>query len=59
MNGTVVLYLIVLATISAVMLLLPDMSPRRYFFAITVPAGFRESEAGRASLHRYYRWVWA
>src|SRR5262249_46557664 len=42
----------------AVMLLLPHISPRRYFFAITVPAGFRSTEGGRASLRRSYRWVW-
>jgi uncharacterized membrane protein len=59
MNGTVALYLVVLALAGAVMLLLPDISPRRYFFAITVPEGFRASDAGRASLRRYYAWVWA
>jgi uncharacterized membrane protein len=59
MNGTVAFALVLLALTGAVMLLLPDISPRRYFFAITVPAGFRTSDAGRASLRRYYRWVGA
>jgi len=39
---------------AAVMLLIPHMSPRRYFFAITVPPGFRSSAAGRTSLRHYY-----
>jgi uncharacterized membrane protein len=54
MNVAVAFYLLVLAMSGAVMLLLPDISPRRYFFAITVPSGFRTSEPGRASLRRYY-----
>ena len=39
------------------MLLVPHFSPRRYFFAITVPPGFRTSEPGRAALRRYHWWV--
>jgi uncharacterized membrane protein len=39
------------------MLLLPHVSPRRFFFAITVPPGFRESPGAQASLRRYHLWV--
>jgi len=39
------------------MLLMPRISPRRFFFAITVPPGFRETAAARASLRRYHLWV--
>jgi uncharacterized membrane protein len=59
MSGAIVFYLLILAMSGAVMLLLPDISPRTYLFAITVPAGFRSSDVGRASLRRYYRWVCA
>ncbi len=36
------------------MLLLPHLSARGYWFGITVPPGFRSSDAGRAALHRYH-----
>lgn len=36
------------------MLLLPHFSPRRYWFAITVPPEFRSTDAARAALHRYH-----
>ncbi len=45
--------------VGAVILLLPHFAPRQYFFAVTVPAGFRDSEAARASLRRYYTWACA
>ena len=46
-------FLLAEAATGAAMLLLPHFSPRRFFFAITVPAGFRSSADGRASLRRY------
>ena len=36
------------------MLLLPHFSPRRYWFAITVPPEFRSTDAARAAIHRYH-----
>ena len=39
------------------MLLMPHFSSPRYLFAVTVPAGFRASEPGRAALRRYHWWV--
>jgi uncharacterized membrane protein len=59
MTGIVAFYLLALAMAGAVAFVLPQISPRRYFFAITVPPGFRWSDAGRASVRRYYQWVWA
>lgn len=38
----------------AVMFLLPHLSPRRYFFAITVAPGFPSSEGGRTILRAYH-----
>jgi len=40
---------------SAAMLMLPHLSPRQYFFAVTVPAGFARTETGR-SISRLYHW---
>jgi uncharacterized membrane protein len=57
-EGSVFIYLVE-ALAGAVILLLPHFAPRQYFFAVTVPAGFRDSEAGRASLRRYYTWACA
>jgi uncharacterized membrane protein len=54
MNNDLPVSLLVAAFTGAVMLLLPHISPRRYFFAITVPPGFPSSPAGRTSLRRYY-----
>ncbi len=39
------------------MLLVPHFSSPRYLFAVTVPAGFRASEPGRAAIRRYHWWV--
>src|ERR1035438_8970575 len=47
MNNDLPVSLLVAAFTGAVMLLLPHISPRRYFFAITVPQGFPSSPAGR------------
>lgn len=46
--------LLIAAFSGALMLLVPHISPLRYFFAITVPAGFHTTAPGRASLRRYY-----
>jgi len=54
MNNDLPFSLLMAAFVGALMLLLPHISPRRYFFAITVPPGFHSSDAGRTSLHRYY-----
>jgi uncharacterized membrane protein len=54
MNNDLPFSLLMTAFMGAVMLLVPHISPRRYFFAITVPPGFRSSDAARASLRRYY-----
>ncbi len=54
MNNDLPVSLLIAAFSGALMLLIPHISPRRYFFAITVPAGFRSSVAARNSLHRYY-----
>jgi uncharacterized membrane protein len=37
----------------AMMLALPHLSPRRYFFAVTVPPDFRETEPAQDALRRY------
>jgi uncharacterized membrane protein len=54
MNNDLPISLLIAAFAGAVMLLIPHISPRRYFFAITVPPGFRSSDAGHNSLRRYY-----
>ena len=54
MNNDLPISLLLAAFTGALMLLMPHISPRRYFFAITVPANFRSSDAGRTSLRRYY-----
>jgi uncharacterized membrane protein len=54
MNNDLPVSLLIAAFTGALMLLLPHISPRRYFFAITVPSSFRTSDAGRTSLRRYY-----
>jgi uncharacterized membrane protein len=54
MNNDLPISLLIACFVGAVMLLLPHISPRRYFFAITVPSAFRSSNGGRASLRRYY-----
>lgn len=46
--------LLIVAFTGALMLLVPHISPRRYFFAITVPLGFPSTPAGRISLRRYH-----
>ena len=59
MNEGLLFIYLVEALAGAVILLLPHFAPRQYFFAVTVPAGFRDSEAARASLRRYYTWACA
>jgi uncharacterized membrane protein len=54
MTNDLPISLLIAAFTGALMLLIPHISPRRYFFAITVPSGFRASDAGRTSLRRYY-----
>jgi uncharacterized membrane protein len=54
MNNDLPISLLLAAFTGALMLLIPHISPHRYFFAITVPSGFRSSDAGRNSLRRYY-----
>jgi len=54
MNNDLPFCLLLATFTGALMLLIPHVSPHRYFFAITVPAGFRSSSAGRNSLRRYY-----
>jgi uncharacterized membrane protein len=54
MNHDLPISLLIAAFSGALMLLIPHFSPRRYFFAITVPAGFRSSDAGRTPLRRYH-----
>jgi uncharacterized membrane protein len=46
--------LLELALIGAVMLLLPNFSPRGYCFGITVPPEFRSTDVAGAALHRYH-----
>ena len=53
MNNDLAISLLLAAFMGALMLLLPHISPYRYFFAITVPPGFPSSDAGRRSLRRY------
>ena len=53
MNSLLPFALLLTAFTGALMLLLPHISPHRYFFAITVAPGFRSSDQGRASLRRY------
>jgi uncharacterized membrane protein len=54
MNSAIYIALPMLAFCGALMFLLPSLSPRRYFFAITVPPDFASSEPGRAALRRYH-----
>ncbi len=53
MTGAMLIILLTCAFLGAILLLLPRLSPRRYFFAITVPPEFRESDAARAAVRRY------
>lgn len=59
MNEGIFFIYLVEALGGAIILLLPHFAPRQYFFAVTVPPGFRDSEAARASLRRYYTWACA
>lgn len=54
MTSVLLVALPVLAFVGALMLIVPDISPRRYFFSVTVPAGFAVSEPGRAILRFYH-----
>ena len=54
MSNDLPIFLLIAAFMGAVMLLMPHLSPSRYFFAITVTPNFRSTAAGRASLRRYY-----
>ena len=54
MNSVLFISLLMAALSGAIMLLLPHFSPRRFLFAITVPAGFRESGPGVSALRRYH-----
>lgn len=53
MTGALLVVLLTCAFLGAILLLLPRFSPQRFFFSITVPPEFRESETARASLRRY------
>jgi uncharacterized membrane protein len=46
-----------LVVIAAVFWLVPRRSQPELFFAVTVPASFRDSEEGRDILALYYRWL--
>jgi uncharacterized membrane protein len=54
MDSATVISLLTCAFLGAIMLLLPHISPRRYFFGITLPPDFRHSETARRSLGRYH-----
>ncbi|MGO9013112.1 MAG: DUF5808 domain-containing protein [Bryobacteraceae bacterium] len=54
MDDAVFVSLLELALVGAVMLLLPHLSARGYWFGITVPPEFRSTDAARAALHRYH-----
>lgn len=53
MNSVVLLAMPVVAFAGALMLIMPHLSPRRFFFAVTVAPGFPSSEPGRA-IARFY-----
>jgi hypothetical protein len=55
MNGMAIISWLVLALFGATMFLLPYFTPRRFFFTITVAAGFPASQAGRSILRGYHR----
>jgi uncharacterized membrane protein len=57
MDSANILPLLTCAFLGAIMLLLPHISPRRYFFGITLPPDFRHSEKARRSLGRYHATV--
>ena len=57
MNSAMAISLLLVAFVGALMALLPHISPHRYFFAITVPPGFRATAEGRAAMRRYQMWV--
>jgi uncharacterized membrane protein len=54
MNNDLPVSLLIAAFSGALILMLPHLSPRRYFFAILVPADFRSSATARAALTRYH-----
>jgi uncharacterized membrane protein len=54
MDSASVIPLLTCAFLGAIMLLLPHISPRRYFFGVTLPPDFRHSEPARRSLTRYH-----
>jgi uncharacterized membrane protein len=54
MNSAIFVAVPLLAFTGALMFVLPYLSPRRYFFAITVPPDFPSSEPARAVLRRYH-----
>lgn len=53
MNAFTIFHITMALLQGALMLALPHLSPRRYFFAVTVPPGFRETEPARDALRRY------
>ena len=54
MDGAIVVALLTCVFLGAVMLLIPHFSPRRYFFGITVPPGFRNTEPARKAMREYH-----
>jgi len=59
MNTALPESLLMTVFVGALMALLPHLSPRQYFFAITVMPGFRSSRAGQTAIRRYQAWVLA
>lgn len=57
MDSASIVPLLTCAFLGAIMLLLPHISPRRYFFGITLPPDFRHSDVARRSLRRYHATV--
>jgi len=56
MNDATLVSLTVLALLGAVMMLLPALTPRRYYFGLTVAPEFRDSHEGRA-IQREFHYV--
>jgi uncharacterized membrane protein len=54
MNTELSISLLVVVFAGALLALIPHITPRRYFFAITVPPEFTASNTARESLRRYH-----
>jgi len=57
MNSAMAFLLMMIGFVGGLMALLPFITPLRYYFAVTVSPGFRNTLEGHASMRRYETWV--